>query len=284
LAGEPLNLAGFRPNLGAFPAFLVFFGDFFGFFWRFFFGEQMKKFITMTQPQVMDSMERASNRSAAKDAAELDCALVFGEPPSRVRNPIYMAAHPSFARDFTTHRNNLVRHAAVRLGEALDMMKKSYVTIAIDGGTVWSHYLCVVVLSHSHGALTIGLPRCTGSMTATWVRDKIHHICEHHFKKRLIRPLCCIADNASNMQAAIRGLDIPMLETKCLIHSAQLVINDYFAQQFEERAHPRHGVVNLGRSTGCFRRKRPPHNSSNAVERQVPEPAQGRQRQNDCRP
>ena len=161
-------------------------------------------------------------------AVTLDYMLAFGEPPSRCRNPLFRAAHPLIKHSYEAHRSELVAHAVRRLKEGLDTFARKHVTIAVDGGTVWGHYLCVVLLCGGR-ALTIGLPRCTGSMTAQWIRDKIVTIVDHHCKPRKIKPMCIVGDNAANMQAAIRLSEMPLITTKCFIHSAQLVVNDYFA-------------------------------------------------------
>ena len=170
--------------------------------------------------------------------ATLDYMLAYGEPPSRCRDPVFRAAHPLIKQSYEAHRSELVVHAVRRRNEALDKFARKQVTIAVDGGTVWGHYLCVVLLCAGQ-ALTIGLPRCTGSMTAQWIREKVIGIIDHRCKPRKIKPMCIVGDNAANMQAAIRATELPMISTKCFIHSAQLVVNDFFAN----------GTVKHGRET-----------------------------------
>ena len=174
-------------------------------------------------PKLAAAVEKATQKTIA-----LDYALVYGEPPSRIRSSLYRKLHPYFSASYAAHRKDLIAHAQKRLSQALDGLKGNFATIAIDGGTVWSHYLAVVVLVHNKGSVTIGLPRCEGSMTAAWIKSKVEHITRYHLAPRRIKPLCIVSDNAANMLAAVRACELPMLESRCAIHTLQLVVNEFF--------------------------------------------------------
>jgi hypothetical protein len=73
--------------------------------------------------------------------------------------------------------------------------------------------------------VTVAMVPCQ-SMTTAWITDEVLKVIKE-LREQKIYAVSCVADNASNMQAAL--LRLPLLGQRCLAHSIQLVVNDAFA-------------------------------------------------------
>jgi hypothetical protein len=73
--------------------------------------------------------------------------LAYAEPYSRCEDELIRKAHPCAPASAKTLRERLLRHPARRLEEALAQLAGRWVTLAFDGGTIWSRYLAIVALS-----------------------------------------------------------------------------------------------------------------------------------------
>ena len=172
-------------------------------------------------PTIAQAMSQTEQSIASKDYM-----LVFGIPPSRVESPVFQAAHPQMPKCRKHARTQLVKHAISRLREALLSLNCKTVTVAIDAGTIWHKYLAIVIIAPRCPPLTVALPCKDSGMTATWVKEQIEKVYEQSLKPVDIRPIGIVSDNGSNMISACRSL--PFLETRCAIHTMQLIVHDFF--------------------------------------------------------
>jgi hypothetical protein len=68
----------------------------------------------------------------------LDFMLAYAEPYSRCEDELFRKAHPCAPASAKTLRERLLRHSARRLEEALAQLAGRWVTLAFDGGKIWS--------------------------------------------------------------------------------------------------------------------------------------------------
>jgi hypothetical protein len=175
----------------------------------------------LKQPKVDDEMGKTTANQQF-----LDYMLYFADPLYRCEVPIFRALHATCPLSRQTLRTSLVKHSQARLNEAIAKFKNRTVTLAIDAGTIWNRYLCVVAVCYGFTPLTISMAQCEGTvMSIEWVSGEVAK-CVEKLRAQQVYAISIVADNASNMQGALPTL--PLLAQRCLAHSLQLAVNDGF--------------------------------------------------------
>lgn len=165
--------------------------------------------------------------SAKQDKEFLDYMLIYAVPISRTEDALFRSVHPSAPNSRKTLRQRLTAHATSRYDEALAKLKGRTVTLAVDAGTIWNKYLCVVALAYKSPPLVVACEHAAAMPTA-WVEATMTEVIKK-LTSAGVTPVGLVADNASNMQATLRKL--PLLAQRCLAHSIQLCVEDVFKQE-----------------------------------------------------
>jgi hypothetical protein len=76
------------------------------------------------------------------EARFYDYMLYFARALYECEDPLFRQTHPHAPASAKTPRDKLIKHSAVRVSQALAKSRNTTVTLAIDGGTIWSKYLC----------------------------------------------------------------------------------------------------------------------------------------------
>jgi hypothetical protein len=158
------------------------------------------------------------------EADFLDYMLVFSVPLHRTESPLFRLVHPYAPAARATLRLRIISHSKKRFSEALSQRRGRSVTLALDAGTIWKKYLCIVALCYKMRPLVVS---CANHehMPASVIEDAVKATMAELAAAGL-RPVGIVADNASNMQAALQR--VPLLAQRCLAHSIQLCVNDAF--------------------------------------------------------
>jgi hypothetical protein len=141
-----------------------------------------------------------------KSKAEADFLdmLVFSVHLHRTESPLFRLVHPYAPAARATLRLRIIAHSKKRFAEALSQRRGRSITLALDAGTIWKKYLCIVALCYKMRPLVVS---CANHehMPASVIEDAIKATMAELAAAGL-RPVGIVADNASNMQAALRAL------------------------------------------------------------------------------
>jgi hypothetical protein len=183
---------------------------------------ELRAHKSRNQPNVDEEMSRTTANQQF-----LDYMLYFADPLYRCETSIFRAQHTACPLSRQTLRTSLLKHSQNRLNEAIAKFKNRTVTLAIDAGTIWHRYLCVVAVCYGFTPLTVSMAQCEGTvMSIEWVSGEVNR-CIEKLRAQQVYAISIVADNASNMQGALRT--IPLLAQRCLAHSLQLAVNDAFS-------------------------------------------------------
>jgi hypothetical protein len=182
----------------------------------------------LQQKSIEHMFAQAKPSAAPSKSAKVDVIRLFAEttlPFSFIENEHFRRVLGHIRENVPLERKGLAKAvfawSHVRRAEALKRFKGEKVTIALDSGTIWRRYLAVMVISARYPPLLLDLRvdtelNCEGRLTAATI-SRVIALCVRRMESEGAQVVAVVADNASNMQSAMRNLDASLREMEVIV-------------------------------------------------------------------